>query len=94
MVIKRVVPLSAAKITATLYAIIGLIIGACFSLISVVTTVANPSGQNLPSAIFGVASIVIFPVLYGVLGFLGTLVSAWLYNLLAGALGGVEIEVQ
>ena len=41
MVITRVVPLSAAKITATLYAIIGLIIGACFSLISVVTTVAT-----------------------------------------------------
>jgi len=94
MVITRVVPLSAAKITATLYAIIGLVLGACFSLISLVTTVANPSGQNLPGAIFGVASIVIFPLLYGVLGFLGTLVSAWLYNLLAGAIGGVEIEVQ
>ena len=94
MVIKRVVPLSAAKITATLYAIIGLVIGACFSLVSVVTTVANPTGNSMPSAIFGVASIVIFPILYGVLGFLGTLLSAWLYNVLAGALGGVEIEVQ
>jgi hypothetical protein len=38
--------------------------------------------------------VVIFPVLYGVMGFLMTLILAWLYNGLAQLVGGIEIDLR
>jgi hypothetical protein len=38
--------------------------------------------------------VVIFPVLYAVLGFLATLLTAWLYNVVAAAVGGIELDLR
>ena len=95
MIIKRVGPVSCAKITGTLYVIVGLVIDGIFSLIAVAggfasnTTVAAGIGTMV-----GIGAIVVFPILYGCLGFVGTLIAAWLYNVVAGLVGGVEMEVQ
>jgi hypothetical protein len=32
--------------------------------------------------------------LYGGIAFVGTLIAAWLYNMLAASLGGVELDIQ
>lgn len=95
MVIKRVGPVSCAKIAGTLYAIMGLILGGFFSLLAA----AGGFGADTPGAagfgaIVGVGSIIVFPILYGVIGFVATLIGAWLYNVLAGMVGGIELEVQ
>ena len=45
-------------------------------------------------ALFGVGAVVAFPIFYGCLGFVGLLFAAWLYNLVAGVVGGVEVEIQ
>ena len=42
---------------------------------------------------FGWIGIIIFPIFYGVLGFLTGAVGAWVYNLLAKWIGGVELEL-
>jgi hypothetical protein len=95
MVIRRVSPLSVAKIAGTLYAIIGLLMGAMFSLIAMAGGMASDSGGGAAfGAVFGIGAIVFFPILYGGLGFAMTLIMAALYNFLAGMVGGVEIEVQ
>jgi hypothetical protein len=97
MVIKRVGPLSCAKIAALLYAIIGLIFGAMFSLFALVGTF--PSDPAMPiSPLFGVAmgvgAIIFLPLFYGAMGFVMTLVFAAIYNVLAGIMGGIEIQVE
>jgi hypothetical protein len=38
--------------------------------------------------------VIVAPIVYGCLGFLASFVAAWLYNLLAGVVGGVEIDLQ
>jgi hypothetical protein len=43
-------------------------------------------------AVFGVGAVVILPIFYGVMGGLMGLLMAWLYNLVAGFVGGVEIR--
>jgi hypothetical protein len=43
---------------------------------------------------FGVGAIILLPVLYGGLGFVAALVGAWLYNLISGFVGGIEIDAQ
>ncbi len=95
MVIKRIGPMSCAKITGTLYAILGLVIGGVFSLVALAGGFAsNTSGAAGVGAIVGVGAVVIFPILYGGIGFVATLIGAWLYNVLAGMVGGFELDVQ
>ena len=95
MVIKRVAPLSAAKIAGTLYAVLGIFIGAVVSLIASVGGFAsNNSGIPGMGAMIGVGAIVIAPIFYGCIGFFGALIGTWLYNLVAGVVGGIELEVQ
>ena len=96
MVITRVGPLSCAKIAAVVYAIMGVLLGGIFSLLAVVGAFASAtdSRSTLFPMIFGAGAIVLLPIFYGCMGFIGTLIMAWLYNLVAGMLGGVELEVQ
>lgn len=87
--LNRIGPRSAAKVVAVLYAIFGLIMGAFFSIAALFRPDAGGVG-----AMWGVAAVVIFPVLYGVLGFLVTLLTTWLYNVVAGAVGGIELDLR
>ena len=95
MIIKRIGPVSCAKISGTLYAVLGILIGGVFSLIALAGgfTSDTPEAAGF-GAIFSVAAILIFPIFYGGIGFVATLVAAWLYNIVAELVGGIEMEVQ
>ncbi len=102
MQVKRIGPLSAGKVTGALYALIGLVFGVIFALISLLgiaigSLASNSSGSS--TALFGgvgvaIASVIFLPVLYGVLGFISGLVSAFLYNVVAGLIGGIEVDIE
>jgi hypothetical protein len=95
MVIKRVDPVSFAKITGTLYAILGLVAGAIVSLVSMAGGFASNSASGAGfGAVIGVGAIVVLPILYGGCGFVATLIAAWLYNVVAGMVGGIELDLQ
>jgi len=42
----------------------------------------------------GAAAIIILPIMYGIFGFIGGAIGAWIYNLVAGWIGGIEIELE
>lgn len=92
MTINRVNPMSVAKIAGALYTLMGLMAGGLFSLISLATPFTPNSSPF--GAMFGIAAILFMPLIYGCLGFIFALIGAWLYNVLAGMLGGIEIEVS
>jgi len=96
MVIRRIGPVSVAKIAGVVYGFIGLLLGGVFSLASIIAAAAGTAADQ-PEAIigvlFGIGAVVILPVLYGFIGFLTTLIGAGLYNLVAGIVGGIEIDV-
>jgi hypothetical protein len=96
MVITRVSPLSVAKVAGLLYALIGLIFGVFVSLAALAGAFAgadNDQGAFL-GAFFGVGSVILLPIFYGCMGFVMTFISAWLYNIVSGVVGGVEIDVR
>ena len=94
MVVKRIGPMSCAKLAGTLYAIIGLCIGAVMSLLSMAGLFPGGTGDSaITGALFGALAIVFVPIFYGVLGFVTTLISAALYNVLAGVVGGIEVDL-
>jgi hypothetical protein len=95
MIVKRIGPLSFAKLGAVLHAVMGLVVGGIFSLVGLAGGFASETaGAAGIGAIVGVAAIVVFPIFYGLMGFLITLFTAWLYNFAADFVGGIEIDVQ
>jgi len=97
MIVKRVAPLSVAKVMGVLYAIGGLLVGALISVISIVGGAIGAGageGGNPFAMLFGAGAIIVLPIFYGVLGFIMTLIGAALYNFVASLVGGIEIEVE
>ena len=97
MVVKHVAPLSVAKVAGVVFALLGLCVGALFSLIGMVGAFAFDRSQfPFPFAglMFGAGAIIMLPIFYGVIGFIFSLIGAALYNLVAGWVGGVEVEMQ
>lgn len=99
MVIKEVGAMSLAKVAAVLYAGIGVIIGALFSLFAMAgaatwASQADAPGGAMFGVLFGIGAIVVLPICYGLFGFVATLVGAALFNVAARMTGGVRIEVQ
>jgi len=96
-VVKRIGPGSAFKVGLVLYGLLGLIIGACISLFSLVGAGFMRS-QNAPAPaiagmIFGTMAIVMFPILYGVIGGVMGALSALLYNFAARLIGGLDLDL-
>jgi hypothetical protein len=98
MLVRRIVPLSLAKVAAVLYAGLGLIIGALVTVFALVGSSIAAASEKSPvplvGVLFGAGAIVLLPILYGILGFVGGLIWSGLYNLAARFVGGVELEVS
>lgn len=102
MKIRRIEPMSIARLAGAIYAAIGLLIGAAFSLFGLLGTVLSAfqraSEQSTAAALafrfLGIGSIVFFPLFYGLMGFITAWVGAWLYNAFAARFGGVEIDIS
>ena len=93
--IKKIGVMSVAKIMAVLYAFIGLIIGSIFTIFSVIgLAIASQEASGIIAIIFGFGSIIMLPLFYGAMGFFGGAVTAWMYNLIASWIGGIEIETE
>jgi hypothetical protein len=97
MVVKRVGPISFAKINAVMYAIFGLIFGAFMSLMGVAGALAGADDSGVGAGIMGaigVGAIVILPIVYACLGFVMSLIAAALYNVVSSMVGGIEVDLQ
>jgi hypothetical protein len=102
MVIRKIGVLSLGKLMGVMYAGIGLLFGVLYALFAVVGGGAMMAmGGDGESALgggmmmgIGLAAVVVAPIFYGILGFIGGVISAFFFNLAAKYAGGLEIEVQ
>lgn len=97
MVLKSIGVLSAAKIVGFMYAVLGLIMGLIFAAVFSMVPAAAGGSSELPgwlAPMFGVGAIVIMPIFYGCMGFIGGALAAVIYNTLAGAMGGLELRLE
>ena len=70
-----------AKVAAVCYSVLAAIIFVPLGVISLVA--------GRPRAVW----VVLFPVLYGVLGYVVVALSCWIYNMIAGKVGGIAVEL-
>ena len=98
MIIKRVGPVSLGKILGIIYAVIGFFVGLFFSFFMLMGTVlgsiVEDSPEPLVGMIFGVGAVFAFPIFYGILGFLGGIITAGIYNVVSRWVGGIEVEFE
>ena len=90
MILKKIGVLSLAKVYSALMTLMGLIFGLFFTLInfSLPTLSEVPGPYNL----IGVWAIIFLPIFYGILGFVAGGTTAWIYNLVAKYIGGLELD--
>ena len=97
MTLKRIEPLSLAKVLSCLYASIGLLVGGLFAMISLIgggIAVAGGDSEGAIGVIFGIGAIFFLPIFYGVVGFIGGLLVSFLYNVISGFVGGIEVTFE
>ena len=100
MVIKRVGVFSLAKLQAMIGAGLGLIIGVPVGLIMMVFGAAlmSQGGQSRAGGGVGVGLglfyMILLPIMYCVFGFIFGALTALIYNIASGFIGGLELEME
>lgn len=95
MIVRRVGVASVAKIYGAISGAFGLVAGLFLALASVVGAgLADSSDVSFLGPLLGVGAVIALPVFYGVMGFVAGAIGAALYNVFAGMVGGVEIDVE
>jgi hypothetical protein len=98
MVLKSVGVLSAGKLCGAMGVLVGLLLGGFMALFALAgAALQPPAGANnpqLPAIFVGVGAIIFVPIFYGVFAFVTGIIYAVLYNLIAGVIGGLELEFE
>jgi hypothetical protein len=97
--LKRIGPGSASKVGLIVYGLLGLVIGAFVSLFALVLGGAmSAAGSSSPMPMFGafmgVGAIIFIPIFYGVIGGIFAAIGAFIYDLAAGWVGGLEVDIN
>ena len=104
--LKRIDPWSACKITFLIAGVVGFVVGALYAVL--ITMMASFMGmvgmsEGMPdemgyivgaTGFIAVVAWTVITILYAVVGALVVSLATWLYNLLAGAIGGVQLTFE
>jgi len=93
---------SVAKMQAVLGLVIGLIIGVIYGAFIILYSLIGASlvGGDAKLAVggggvvVGIVVMIAVPITYAIVGFIGGAIGAFVYNIFAGMIGGIEMEVE
>jgi len=88
--VKRIGPGSAFKIGLVTYGAIGLVFAVVAGFVGL-ARVAFPGGPT--GGMFGVLAFIFLPIVYGVIGGVFSALAAFIYNLAAGWVGGLQVDI-
>lgn len=94
--------ISVAKMYAAMAFVISLLIAIPYGLFVIIISLVGASGAEGEAAfalggggaIVGLLVMIVLPLIYALMGFIGGLIAALIYNIFAGLVGGIEIEVE
>ena len=99
--LKRIGPGSAFKVGLVTYAFVGLVVGAIMAFFSMIAgSLAGLGGAQAGAGTrafgfgMGLGAIVIMPIVYAIIGGIGAALGALVYNLAAGWIGGLEVDIS
>ncbi len=103
--IRKLGILSLAKIYAVMMLVMSLLISIPYGLFIIIFALIGGAGAGQQDGFAGIAVggggiilglvvMIVLPIMYAILGFIGGAIGALIYNIFAGMVGGVEIEVE
>ena len=93
--LKSVNPVRAGLVLGVLYSVlifIAMLIIIPFGLTGLFSGRSSIGGAE--AAGMGIGMLILGPIIYGVVGFIGGVISAWVYNLVAKLTGGLEFTLE
>lgn len=81
---------SVGKIFAAIWAIIGFLYGLVFALFA--SMFAGMPGVGGMAVGFGIAAIIILPIVFAFIGFVAGVIGAFIYNIVAARVGGIVVN--
>jgi len=104
MTIRRFSVFSVAKIQGLLAFVIGILIGVVYGLFFMIfgaafSTLAARGGDSQAmggagAIVIGIIIMIAVPIFYGIIGFIGGMIGALVYNAAAGIVGGIRFELD
>ena len=88
--LRKISVFQTSKVAAVLYGVLGLVF-APFIFLAGMFMPGEASGAGLFGGLLGA---LVLPVVYAVVGFIGTAIACVIYNVLAGMTGGIEFELE
>lgn len=96
--LKKIEPVQLAKMLAVIYGLGSLVLVPFFLLFSLFASMAPRTGPGvgpMPMMMgMGIGFMIIAPILYATMGFITGLIGAFIYNVVAKWIGGIEVEVE
>lgn len=95
--LKKITPLQLGKMLAVIYGLGSLIVVPFFLFAALIASFApaSPGTPAMPMLFgMGVGFILFVPVMYAASGFVFGVLGAFIYNLVAKWVGGIEVEVE
>jgi hypothetical protein len=92
--LKHINPLQFGIVCGALYFLLGILFALFFAAIIGMIASMPMAQLNPNAATMSPASAIFLPFLYAICGFLGGMLTAWLYNVVAGWTGGVEVRLE
>jgi hypothetical protein len=93
-VVKRIGPGSAFKVGLVAYGIVGLIAGIFCSVIALAGASFMPQAHVPFGGAIGLLALIVCPIVYGLIGGIGAVIGALIYNLACSWVGGLEVEIS
>jgi hypothetical protein len=84
--LKAIDPLSLGKILAVITAVFGFFAG-------IAVAIGLSSTLGVPGVFGGVASIIVMPIVFAIMGFIIGVIEAFVYNVIAKKFGGVMLDL-
>jgi uncharacterized protein with PQ loop repeat len=79
---------------AKIHALFGIVFGLFYGILFAIMGAAIGFSRGLPIVgALGILSIIIFPIIFGVIAFIMGAIMAMLYNLFADKMGGIQVNL-
>ena len=92
-ILRRITPASAFRVALVVYGFLGLVIGAFCTLIAMFGARFLPPSRLPHIGQIGILAVIICPIIYGTVGGIAAAIGAAIYNVAAGWIGGLEVDL-